>query len=151
METHLVVAAHIVHNNKVLLIHHKKLDMWLPVGGHLEENEVPDDALLREIKEEVGIDVEILNSSDLPIIGAMKRTLHLPFHINVHSSGDHYHCCFYYLCKPLNPEKIKINAELKGFRWLSREELSDNTVPPDVRNIARKALEEFDKLHFTQT
>ena len=27
-------------------------DMWIGVGGHFEENESPDDCLLREVKEE---------------------------------------------------------------------------------------------------
>ena len=59
MKTDLVVAGYIFSKDKVLLIHHKKLDLWLPVGGHIEKNETPDEALLREIKEEIGIDVRI--------------------------------------------------------------------------------------------
>lgn len=141
----MVVSAYIVYNNKVLLIHHKKLDMWLPVGGHIEENEVPDDAILREIKEEVGIEAEILNISDLPIVGSVKRNLHIPFYVNVHNVGDHNHCCLYYLCKPLNPENLKISEELKGFRWLSREELSGPDVSPEIKNSAKKALDIFSK------
>ena len=30
---------------------------WLGVGGHLEEGETPDQALIREVKEETGLDV----------------------------------------------------------------------------------------------
>jgi ADP-ribose pyrophosphatase YjhB (NUDIX family) len=41
--------------NKILMIHHNKLRVWLPPGGHIEENELPDDAVLREIFEETGI------------------------------------------------------------------------------------------------
>ena len=47
-----IVDAYIVHNNSVLLILHKKLKIWLPIGGHIELNEDPDEALMREIKEE---------------------------------------------------------------------------------------------------
>lgn len=61
MKTDLVVAGYIFDKNKVLLIHHKKSDLWLPVWGQIEINETPDDGLIREIKEEVGIEVEIKN------------------------------------------------------------------------------------------
>jgi ADP-ribose pyrophosphatase YjhB (NUDIX family) len=42
------------------MIYHKKLQVWLPPGGHMEENEIPDDAVLHEIYEETGIKAEIL-------------------------------------------------------------------------------------------
>ncbi|MCX6709315.1 MAG: NUDIX domain-containing protein [Candidatus Woesearchaeota archaeon] len=52
MKTDLVVSAYIFNQDKVLLIHHKKLNLWLPVGGHIDKDETPDEAILREIKEE---------------------------------------------------------------------------------------------------
>ena len=30
------VAIFVVHEEKVLLIHHRQLDKWLPLGGHIE-------------------------------------------------------------------------------------------------------------------
>ena len=39
----------------MLLIHHKGLGKWLPPGGHIEENEVPHEAAIREVYEETGI------------------------------------------------------------------------------------------------
>src|SRR3989344_4366051 len=106
MKTDLVVGGYIFKDNKVLLIHHKKLDLWLPPGGHIEENEIPDNALRREIREEVGINVHILNTPDIPCNGAVKRILAVPFHVNVHSVGDHDHCCFFYLCTTKGEVKI---------------------------------------------
>jgi len=49
------VALFIRHKNKVLLIHHKKLDRWLPPGGHIELDEDPDQGLFRELEEETGL------------------------------------------------------------------------------------------------
>ncbi len=95
MKLDLVVAGYIIHKNRVLLIQHKKLDLWLPVGGHIEKNETPDDTLLREIKEEVGIGVEILNHTNFPIEGNTKKNLAIPFYVNVHSVKDHDHFCLY--------------------------------------------------------
>ena len=46
-----VVSAFIVHKGKVLLIYHKRYHEWLPIGGHIELDEDPQEALYREIKE----------------------------------------------------------------------------------------------------
>lgn len=141
METQLVVAAYIIYKGKVLLIHHNKLNLWLPVGGHIEKNETPDEAVLREAKEEVGLDIEILSDDPIAFSGNMKKQLAVPFHVNVHSVGDHDHCCLFYLCRAKS-DKISISArELKDFHWFSKQELFQDYVPDDVRNIALRALQ----------
>src|ERR1700759_2929072 len=53
------VEVYIVHKNKVLLRVHDKFKYWLSVGGHIELDEDPIEAALREVKEEVGLDVRI--------------------------------------------------------------------------------------------
>ena len=141
MKTDLVVAGYIFNEDKVLLVHHKKLDLWLPVGGHIKKNETPDEALLREIKEEVGVDADILNKSGLPTNGNVIKNLATPFHANVHSVGSHEHCCFFYVCRTINNENIKINNEIKNFEWFAKGDLDKKHVPEDVRNIGRKAFE----------
>lgn len=144
MKTDLVVAGYVVHKNKVLLIHHKKLNLWLPVGGHIEKDETPDAAMLREAKEEIGIDIELLNKSELPFGKNVKKNLAAPFHVNVHVAGDHDHCCFFYLCSCKN-DILEINKnEVNGFQWFDKEELKDEKVPIDVRHLAWKALELYD-------
>ena len=147
MKTDLVVAGYIFHEDKVLLIHHKKLGLWLPVGGHIKENETPDSALLREIKEEIGIDVEVINNNNLPVEGNVKKNLAIPFNVNVHSVGDHEHCCFFYVCRAINSDKLKINHEIKNFEWFSENELSKKYVPADVRSMALKGFEIMEKLN----
>ena len=146
MKTDLVVAGYIFDKNKVLLIHHKKLDLWLPVGGHIQENETPDDALLREIQEEVRIGVEIINNNKFGMEGNVKKNLAIPFNVNLHSVGDHDHCCFFYACKAIDAGKLKINHdELKNYAWFSKEELNQNHVPADVRAMALKGFEILDR------
>jgi len=141
MKTDLVVAGFLIHKNKVLLVHHNKLDLWLPCGGHIDKDETPDDALLREFKEECNLDVELLNYSNILKAGNTKRQLAVPFYVNVHSVGNHDHCCFFYVCKVKDLTQLKINEELKDFRWFSKEELNQEYIPVDVRNIAIKAFE----------
>ncbi len=147
MKTDLVVAGYLIHGSGVLLIHHKKLGLWLPPGGHIEKDEVPDDALTREFKEELNLNIELLNRKDVTMSGNIKRQLAVPFYANVHSVGDHDHCCLYYLCRLKGRNKPKaIKSELKGFAWFSRKELEQEKVPADVRNIALRALDTMNKL-----
>jgi 8-oxo-dGTP pyrophosphatase MutT (NUDIX family) len=54
------VAVFIVSENKVLLHWHHKLQRWLPPGGHIEPNELPDEAALREVEEETGIVIRLI-------------------------------------------------------------------------------------------
>ena len=55
-------AAIIVENRQVLLVHRIKdlRDYWVLPGGSIEGNESVEQACLREVKEETGLDVQIL-------------------------------------------------------------------------------------------
>jgi len=57
------VEVFVVYNKKVLLRKHDKYKKWLSVGGHIELDENPNEAAIREVKEEVGIEVELLGST----------------------------------------------------------------------------------------
>jgi len=146
MKTDLVIGGFLIHNNKVLLIHHKKLNLWLPPGGHIDENEVPDDALMREFKEEVSLDIEIIHQNNLPVVDQVKRQLAIPFHVNIHNVGDHDHCCFFYLCKLKDSSEVLINkSEILDYKWFSVEELNQDIISADVRNIALKGFNKINK------
>jgi len=68
--------------------------------------------------------------------------LAVPFNINLHSVGDHDHCCLFYVCKTINADKLKINYdELKNQAWFSKKELNQNHVPVDVRDMAFEGFE----------
>jgi 8-oxo-dGTP diphosphatase len=49
------VAVFARHAGEVLLVHHKRLALWIPVGGEVEANETPLEAALRELQEETGL------------------------------------------------------------------------------------------------
>ncbi|MCR4280215.1 MAG: hypothetical protein NUV82_02180 [Candidatus Komeilibacteria bacterium] len=99
----------------------------------------------REIGEEIGIDIEILNQADLPLDGNVKKNLATPFYVNVHVVGDHDHCALFYICRAVNPDELKINREQTNWRWFKKDELNKDYVPADVKNQALKAFELYNE------
>lgn len=58
------VAAFVVHDRRILLHWHAKLGRWLPPGGHIEPNELPDEAAVREVLEETGVTAVLLDAPE---------------------------------------------------------------------------------------
>jgi 8-oxo-dGTP pyrophosphatase MutT (NUDIX family) len=54
---HITASAFVIHlpTGRILLHHHRRLDKWLQLGGHLEPGESPVQAALREAEEESGL------------------------------------------------------------------------------------------------
>jgi ADP-ribose pyrophosphatase YjhB (NUDIX family) len=54
------VSIFVVYERKVLLVDHKQLRKWLPIGGHIEPGEDPEQAAYRETAEESGLEIELI-------------------------------------------------------------------------------------------
>jgi 8-oxo-dGTP pyrophosphatase MutT (NUDIX family) len=60
MERHLTVTGFVVHEGRTALHWHRKIQAWLPAGGHIEPGEDPVQAVLREVKEEYDLATEVV-------------------------------------------------------------------------------------------
>lgn len=139
------VAIFIVHEGRVLLIHHRKLDKWLPLGGHIELDEDPEIAALREAKEESGLDVELLGERP-PTTEPGTRALIAPRFLDIHRiSTTHEHIGMIYWARPRGGEVTLAAAEHHDIRWCSAADLE--TLQPAMSNAVkwycRKAIEEI--------
>ena len=61
MHRHFTVTGFVSHDGRTALHWHRRLAMWLPPGGHVEADEDPVQAVLREVREETGLDVDVLD------------------------------------------------------------------------------------------
>ena len=139
------VAIFVVLGGKILLIHHRKLDKWLPLGGHIELDEDPEQAALREAKEESGLEVELLGERP-PTTGPGTRALIAPRFLDIHRISDtHEHIGMIYWARPRNGALNLSAEEHHDIRWCSPAELDSLQPPMDeaVKWYCRKALEEI--------
>jgi 8-oxo-dGTP pyrophosphatase MutT (NUDIX family) len=137
----------IVYKNKVLLHKHKVLGIWLPPGGHIELDEDPNQAALREAKEETGLDVELVGERVAYDTPYSARELIPPKFLNRHYYDDthtHEHVDLAYFAKA---KSDAAEHEVAGgeIRWFTKEELESDgfDIVEDVRAHARAALSEL--------
>ncbi len=139
------VEVFIIYKNKVLLRMHDKHNIWLSVGGHIELDEDPIQAAIREVKEEVGLDIFIPPSKQIPEDENYKG-LTTPKFLGIHNVGDtHKHIVFVYFATSKTDKIVdSINEhERSKTCWVTKEELEKMDLVPNVRFYALEALKEF--------
>ena len=132
-----VATGYVVHQDQVLLIWHRELHQWLPPGGHIELDELPDDAVVREIFEETGIPVRIIPERPLGDQEGVTM-LHTPSHVQVERIDDvHEHVDFLYVCVP-KEDHIALKGSEKA-KWFSMKEIEK--LSPNVAYWAKQSVE----------
>lgn len=142
------VAIFVVHDQKILVIHHRKLDKWLPLGGHIELEEDPEQAALREALEESGLEVELLGERP-PTTSPGTRALIAPRFLDIHRiSATHEHIGMIYWARPKSGQVSLAAAEHHDIRWCSLADLAALTPPMTeaVKWYCQKAIEEISRL-----
>ncbi len=137
MQRHFTATAFVIDSRKrVLLLWHKRLGRWMPPGGHVDDNETPEDTAKRECKEETNLDVEILGE-DHDDLFAMNphegRMLKKPVALlleNIPASEErnepaHQHMDFLYRARPLDESQVLTLAEdeARELKWFTRGEV----------------------------
>lgn len=143
---------YILHENRVLLIYHKKYQKWQPPGGHLDENELPHEGAIREAYEETGLQVEIIEQENIHINRWNAKSIPRPFLCllenipeyskNGRTEPAHQHIDFIFLARPIEDQFcLKENPqETMGLRWFSREEIETLQGDVDLFEEVKKTI-----------
>jgi 8-oxo-dGTP diphosphatase len=118
---------------KIFAVNHRKAGMWLFPGGHIEANELPKDNVVREIKEELGLDIthtDIQGPFGMQIIDIENPRTTCKVHFDL----------FYALKKP-QQEMVVDMRECGEFGWF--------TIPEVLEKITdeyyKRSVEKFAK------
>ena len=142
-ELDFTASAYIIKDGEILFMDHSKLGKFLQPGGHIEGNETPAEAAVREAREETGLEIEIENFKEN--ISDREEDLQNPFNVNIHRIREgHFHCDFAFIACVVDEGVATHSDEHDGLRWLSREQLENEELdmPDNVRRTALEALDE---------
>ena len=145
---HFTVAVFVVHDQRVLLHYHRKLGKWLPPGGHVEDNELPDTAALREVLEETGIRARLVGPYGLDGLHLDEPVqLVVPAGVQIERIyPGHEHIDLVYFARP-EPDDVRAAevdprlAESDRVAWYAVEDLAELGATEEIQSWARRALD----------
>ena len=117
------VTVYVIDDQKrFLLLHHRKLNKWVPPGGKIDPHETPDEAAVRECFEETGLEIELIGETT-PVEGGLMK----PYGVqhNVIIPGEKDHVDLIYLAKQSSQKELTISErEAYDIGWYTIEEMS---------------------------
>jgi len=140
------VGVFVVHvaSRKVLMRYHDKYDMWLVPGGHIELDETPEEACIREVKEEVGLDIKLYSGRKHEDESSDRLALIPPEYMDIHPiSPDHRHIAMIYFATSETMETTEPDNHEKsrGLQWMTEEEVAEHQdITPMIKFYALEAL-----------
>lgn len=117
--------------DQILLVDHKKAELWLPPGGHVDPREDPKDAVRREAKEELGIEVEFLFNE--PLLLTVTKT--------VGNVAKHTDVSLWYLLKGDPSQVLDYDPnEFHQIRWFRIDEMPLEKSDPHMKRFIEKMV-----------
>jgi 8-oxo-dGTP diphosphatase len=112
--------------NKLLLVRRSENDNWMAgkfalIGGGIEENEIPEECIIREAKEEANL------------------TLKKPKLVYSTIEGNTF--LYVYVSKVTNSDKIKLNDEHTGYIWVNSNDIDKYDTVPNLLDMIKRVYD----------
>jgi len=131
------VAVYARRGHRVLVIEHRRLRTWLPIGGELLAGETPLEAAQRELREETG-----LSGRFRPLSEALDGVPPGFLGYEEHPAGSKgVHLNFVFVTEVEGDAEVTPNEEFGAWRWVDRGELDRLDSPLNVRQFGYLALD----------
>lgn len=126
----------------VLLVHHNKVGRWLYPGGHVEPNQTPAEAAVRETEEETGIRATIIDGRAFthPAVtahAAPYAILEMP--VTDSKIGEHRHIDFVYVLRAASGDLVPQLDEVAGAQWVPLIEIDRLDTPAELPALVAHA------------
>ena len=132
----------VVWRAQVLLHWHKKSRAWFPCGGHIEKDELPDEAAVREVLEESGVAVELVGERTLNVDDP--RQLIRPRGIQLETiTNDHEHIDLIYFARPVAGYDGGLLETDPSLGWYAQADLDELELSEEIRQWTALALAEL--------
>lgn len=134
---HVTASAWIVSRDgtRCLLTHHKKLDKWLQLGGHVDGEPHVEQAALREAREESGIEHFMMPPWQGGLVPLDLDVHPIPAH-GAEPGHEHHDVRFLLVADAARP--LVVSDESHDVRWVEVARLRDYTGEESVLRLARK-------------
>ena len=112
----------------------------MQIQGHIERDEIPDDAAVREVFEETGLSVELVGEKREDVEEPVQ--LHRPAGVQLENiSPGHQHIDLIYFARPSGPTEIKGGYSEDKVGWYTPKDWDEMAVNAEVRGWCQRALD----------
>jgi 8-oxo-dGTP pyrophosphatase MutT (NUDIX family) len=130
--------------NRVLLVHHNKIGLWLYPGGHVDPNETPAEAAVREVIEETGVAAVVVGEpgfAHTAVQGHASPWAIIEMDVTDSKVGAHRHIDLVYVCRARDTILTAQLDEVASARWVPVADVVDLPTPVELPELVAAAAQ----------